>query len=452
MSYTILVIDDEANTRRGLKKMLNAKGYEILLASNGVEGLQKIKELSIDLVLTDLRMPDLDGLSLTREIQKLKNAPLVIVLTAYGSIPTAVEAMKSGAYDYLSKPVNLDELELLVERALKSKKIEMENVSLKQQLDHKFGVEQIIGNSIEIQRVIDMIRQISQTKATVLIEGESGTGKELVAHAIHHNSERKVGPFVAVNCAALSENLLESELFGHEKGAFTGAHEMRKGRFEFADNGTLFLDEISEMSLSLQAKLLRVLQDRTFQRVGGSQTSKVDVRVLLATNRNLEIMVKENKFRGDLFYRINVVKIMVPPLRNRCSDIPLLIESFIKELGKEHKRIVKSINPEVVEIFKNYDWPGNIRELRNTLESMIVLSKDGHLDIHDIPANIRFEKINSVTNNLENTAYSLKELEKAKILKTLEESHNNKTKAAQILGISRRTLHRKLNEYNLNEV
>jgi DNA-binding NtrC family response regulator len=443
----ILIVDDEASTREGIAKALRPLGYETLLAQSGEEALKFLRDTSLDLLLTDLRMPGMGGLQLIDETKKIDPNLKIIVFTAYGSIETAVEAMKRGAYDYLSKPINLDELELIIERTLHTKQIENENQRLRERLNQQSGFEKLIGQSARMKEIYELIQQVAPTKATVLIQGESGTGKELIANAIHQLSPRKNKPFVAVHCAALSESLLESELFGHEKGAFTGAPDRPVGRFEKADGGTLFLDEISEISPRIQVKLLRVLQETAFERVGGNETLKVDVRVISATNTDLKKKVNEGSFREDLFYRLHVVFIEIPPLRERKEDIPLLVQHFLKEASIEHNKKIHSISPKVTEILMNHDWPGNVRELRNCIQSMVVLSKKNELNLVDLSPTIRnFQKKESTPLS---PGVPLKEAEKNLIFTTLQSTNYNKTKTAQLLGISRRTLHRKINEYAL---
>ena len=380
------------------------------------------------------------------------------MLTAYGSVETAVEAMKVGAADFLTKPVNLDHLDITISKAVRQRALESENRALKSRLDSKFGLENIVGSSPAMERLFDIVRQAAPTQATVLIEGASGTGKELVAQAIHRLSARAAGPFVAVHCAALSSSLLESELFGHEKGAFTGAVVQRKGRFEMAHGGTLFLDEISEIEPSVQVKLLRVLEERRFERVGGVDTVEVDIRIVAATNRDLRKYVEEGKFREDLFYRLDVVEIKMPPLKERGGDIALLCNRFMKEFAEVNARPVSRFAPEAAAILQAYSWPGNVRELRNTIEKMVVLARGDTLAVEDVPANIRDEaRLNGVSGVSAAPApapaadfaptESLAEVEKRKILAALDAAGGNRSKAAIALGISRRTLHRKLNEW-----
>lgn len=446
MKPTILIVDDEKNTREGLKKGLEHNRYNILLAEDGKSALELFSTERIDLMLADLKMPGMDGLQLMEKVKEISPDTLTVILTAYGTIETAVQAMKQGAYDFITKPINLDEVDILVRRALSTKRMEQENISLHRRLEKRYGFENIIANTTQMKQIFETIRQVAPTKATVLITGESGTGKELIANAIHTHSLRKNGPFVDVHCGALPETLLESELFGHEKGAFTGAIQLKPGRFELADGGTLFLDEVSEMSLATQVKLLRVLETHKFQRVGGTKNIKVDVRVIAATNTSLEQRIKEGKFREDLYYRLNVVSIKVPPLRERKEDIPLLIDAFLKEFCKEHKKPLLVVHPEALNKMMAYSWPGNVRELRNLIESIVILTQKTEITIDDLPVYIR----EGVTPTILKEASNIKEAERTLILDALRKTNNNKTKAAQLIGISRRTLHRKLKEYGIN--
>ncbi|NLE42152.1 MAG: sigma-54-dependent Fis family transcriptional regulator [Lentisphaerae bacterium] len=454
---TVLVVDDEKNTREGLGRALR-RDYEVVLAESADAAIQTLGERPVDVMLSDVRMPGMDGLGLLREAHRLHPDLVVIMLTAYGSVETAVEAMKVGAADFLTKPVNLDHLDITISKAVRQRALESENRALKSRLDSKFGLENIVGSSPAMERLFDIVRQAAPTQATVLIEGASGTGKELVAQAIHRLSARAAGPFVAVHCAALSSSLLESELFGHEKGAFTGAVVQRKGRFEMAHGGTLFLDEISEIEPSVQVKLLRVLEERRFERVGGVDTVDVDIRIIAATNRDLRKYVEEGKFREDLFYRLDVVEIKMPPLKERGGDIALLCNRFMKEFAEVNARPVSRIAPEAAAILQAYSWPGNVRELRNTIEKMVVLARGDTLAAEDVPANIRDEaRLNGVSGVSAAPApapaadfaptESLAEVEKRKILAALDAAGGNRSKAAIALGISRRTLHRKLNEW-----
>ncbi len=452
MKPSILIVDDEKNTRDGLERALRRE-YRVRTAESGDSALELMAKDPPDILLTDLRMPGIDGLTLVQRALARHPALVCLLLTAYGSVETAVEAMKRGAHDYLTKPVNLDELELVLKRALRSQRVESENANLHEQLDDKYGLENIIGNSPAMSQLFDTIRQAAPTQATVLVQGESGTGKELVAHAVHRLSDRARGPFVAVHCAALSMNLLESELFGHEKGAFTGAMSRRKGRFELADGGTLFLDEISEIDASIQVKLLRVLEERKFERVGGDETVETDIRLVTATNKDLKQLVKEGKFREDLFFRLDVVNITLPPLRERVGDVPMLCGHFLEAFSVSNNRKINGITPDAVTMLSNYNWPGNVRELRNTIEKMVVLGRGERLTARDIPANIR-EAVKAAgpavvlaTGDTMHGGDSLAATEQRMIMATLKKLNGNRTKAAEELGISRRTLHRKLKQY-----
>lgn len=446
---TVLIVEDEKNTREGLEQALN-RNYATILADNGERALRILAERRIDILLTDLRMPGVDGLTLVRRAVAHESQPACIVLTAYGSIESAVEAMKAGAYDFLTKPLNLEQLELVLQRALHSRQLETENKNLRTQLDKKFGLEAIIGRTPVMEELFELIRQVAPSRATVLIQGESGTGKELVAHAIHGLSPRARGPFIAVHCAALPQSLLESELFGHEKGAFTGAVERRLGRFELAEGGTLFLDEISEVDPSLQVKLLRVLEERKYERVGGQETLEADIRLLTATNSNLERLVGEGKFRSDLFFRLNVVTITIPPLRDRRDDIPLLVRHYLREFARENNRKVEDINPDALAALIACNWPGNVRELKNVLERMVVLSRGSKLTLRDLPVSVR--EGGRVTPQVAGiSSLSIKEASRQMIVAALEASGGSRTRAAKQLGISRRTLHRKLREFGIKE-
>ncbi len=449
MRSNILVTDDEINTREGLQKALDSENRKVDVAADGNEALEKIKKNSYDLLITDIRMPGIDGMTLLKEAKKEDPSLGVIILTAYGTIEMAVEAMKSGAYNYLTKPVNLDELEVLVNQVLEKRRIELENEYHREREKGPEGFEGIIGESPVIQALRDRIKQIAPTKATVLITGETGTGKELVARAIHNLSPRKKRLFVPVHCAALTENLLESELFGHERGAFTGAVKQRKGRFELADQGTIFLDEISEISNQIQVKLLRVLQEKEFERVGGTETISVDIRILAATNANLQQLVENGNFREDLYYRLKVVTIDVPPLRDRLEDIPLLTKAFIQRFAKENAKGPMEISDEVLSIFKRYHWPGNVRELQSVVESMVILAPGNTLEKENIPYEIKQGGAETEPEVQIPSDMTLSDIEKQVILETLEKFNGNRTKTAEALGIGRRTLIRKLHEYGV---
>jgi DNA-binding NtrC family response regulator len=449
---TILIADDERNTREGLQRALEGD-YNVLLAEDGTRAMQILEANTVDVLVSDLRMPGTDGLALLRRAMALTSPPVCIMMTAYGSIENAVEAMQAGAYHYITKPVNLDELELVLQRALDSRRIEAENVNLRSQLDKKYGMENIVGHSAPMLRVFETVQQVAPTRATVLITGETGTGKELIAHAIHNLSPRKKGPFVAVHAASLSSSLLESELFGHEKGAFTGATERRIGRFEMADGGTLFLDEIGEIEPALQVKLLRVLEERAFERVGGQKTINVDVRLIAATNRDLRTMADQGKFREDLYYRLSVISVTMPPLRERRDDIPLLVTGFVDEFSRENGKNVRDITGDAMNVLMAYDWPGNVRELRNCIEQMVVLARSDRLTLRDLPAAVRggadLRKVSVVRPG---STITVEEAERQLIIQALNECKGNRTTAAKKIGMSRRTLHRKLKKYGLEEL
>ena len=443
----ILIVDDEKNTREGLVRALRGE-YAVAEAENGQRALEWLETHVADVVLSDLRMPGLDGLDLLSRLLGRESKPIVILLTAFGSVETAVEAMKRGAYDFLAKPVNLDRLDLLLRRALAERRLGDENRRLKAQLDSKYGFENIIGASPAMQEVFETIRQAAPTRATVLIQGESGTGKELVARALHQCSPRRDGPFVPVHCAALAPTLLESELFGHEKGAFTGATERRRGRFELADCGTLFLDEIGEIDPALQVKILRVLEERKFERVGGTETLHVDVRLVAATNRDLRARVAEGAFREDLFYRLHVVNLTLPPLRERTGDVVLLAQHYLKTLAAENGKKPPAISPEAMDVLQAYAWPGNVRELRNVIERLVVLGTGDRLTVADLPAAVRDGAAGGLAIP-SRAGRVLRDAERQLIADALRRHRDNRTKAAQDLGISRRTLHRKINEFGL---
>jgi len=448
----ILLVDDDRNTRQGLQKALAGK-YEVVLAESADRALEILKETTVDLLLSDVRMPGMDGLTLLQRALARSPQPVCIMMTAYGSIETAVEAMKRGASDYVTKPYSLDDLEIRIEKALRSRTLEAENASLQEQLNDKHGMENIIGESEQMHKVLDLIRQAAPTQASVLLQGESGTGKELVAHAIHRLSPRAKGPFVAVHCAALSQNLIESELFGHEKGAFTGANERRIGRFEMADGGTFFLDEVSEIPLPTQAKLLRVLEERCLERVGGGKTITVDIRLVAATNRNLKQMVTDGLFRNDLYFRMNVVNIDLPPLRERTPDVAIFCRHFLKEFNQANGKNVTDISSDAMHALSTYSWPGNVRELRNAIERMVIFSHGTRLTLRDVPVDVKAAIGNTPDRNghsrsvIDALPESMDQAEKSMILTSLKLCNGNITRAAQRLGISRRTFHRKLKQY-----
>ena len=442
----ILIVDDEKNTRDGLRDSLEEE-FDVFVAADAASALTLLESEPADVMLTDLRLGADDGMALIERALKQPKPPVCIMMTAYGSVDTAVEAMKRGAYDFVTKPVNIDRLELLIRRALRERATLKENETLKQQAGRKFGLEDLIGQSTAMVRIFETIRQVAPSRATVLIEGESGTGKELAAHAVHRLSTRADRKFVAVHCAALSPQLLESELFGHEKGAFTGAMERRIGRFEQANGGTLFLDEIGEIDLATQVKVLRVLGERTFERVGGNQTLQADVRLVAATNKNLEKLVAEGKFRDDLFFRLNVVRITMPPLRERREDIPLLVQAFLRDSTEENGKPYREFTSEAMACLNQYHWPGNVRELRAAVEHGVVMASGPRIQVRDLPLPLR--EVSLPVNFSASPAVeplNLGRHETALIWKALEESGGNRTEAARKLGISRRTLHRRLKE------
>ena len=463
---SILIIDDELNTREGLREAL-ADDYDVALAEDGIRGLAWLRSHHADIVLTDLRMPGMDGMAFTREVAAWPDPPLIIMLTAYGSVQTAVEALKEGAYDYLSKPVDLDSLDAMLKKGLDVLARRRGTSADGDAAEPEGAIPGIIGRSQVMQDVIAQVRQVAAARTTVLVTGESGTGKELVAQAVHRLSPRADGPFIAVHCASLSDNLLEAELFGHEKGAFTGATERVPGRFELADGGTLFLDEIGEISLATQVKLLRVLETQKFERVGGTKTLAVDVRVVAATNRDLKAMAEAGTFREDLYYRLNVINIRIPPLRERREDIPLIIDHYLKKCAADNGRPVIHCGSEALATLSAYDWPGNVRELRNCVERMVVFAQGSTLTLNDVPVDIRralseqFSQAAAPTSSAAPASAAssavlapepgldIHENEKALIIKALEECGGNRSQAAIRLKISRRTLHRKLNEYGI---
>ena len=455
MVPSVLIVDDEKHTREGLQQAL-AETYDVSVAASADEAFNLMDAQPFDIVLTDLRMPGKSGLKVIDKALALPNRPAVLMMTAYGNIETAVEAMKRGAVDFLTKPVNIERLEVLMQRALKTKTLEVEVQQLHERLDEKFRLDGVIGASAPLKAVIDKMRLVAPSRATILIEGESGTGKELIAQAVHQSSPRSRGPFVAVHCAALSENLLESELFGHERGAFTGATERRLGRFETADGGTLFLDEIGEISQSTQVKLLRFLETKAIERVGGSRPIELDVRLVAATNRDLEREVREGKFREDLFFRLNVVRLRMPPLRERADDIPLLLAHFIRFFSQENGVPPLTIEPGAIRTLQAYAWPGNIRELRNFCENAVVLRRGGSLTEYDLEPRFRGEVAAGAASSgapvqpgaaPAGNSLSVEENEKRLLREALLKARGNRTKAAELMGVSRRTLHRKIAQW-----
>ncbi len=450
MTPTLLIVDDEKTQREGLRAALEDH-YDVYLAEDAKGAMELIEKEHFDVLLTDFRLPSEDGMKLISRAKSLTRPPVCILMTAYGSEELAVEAMKRGADDYIAKAkLQIDELEMRIGRALRQQHLETENVSLRQQLDAKFRVENVIGESAAMHEVLEVVQQVAPTPATVLLQGESGTGKELIAKTIHQLSPRAGQPMVTVHCAALAPTLLESELFGHEKGAFTGAHERRIGRFEQAQGGTLFLDEIGELDASTQIKLLRFLGERTFERVGSNRTLTADVRLVAATNKNLAEMVKAGTFREDLFFRLRVVEIWLPPLRERAEDIPLLAQGFLAEFAKETEKKVTGYSADVLDILLRYGWPGNVRELRTTMEHAVVMCRGEKITPRDLPGWVRNGE--GAANNqtaLARKDLTIKEAEKELIIRALRDTGENRTLAAKKLGMSRRTLHRKLKGYQI---
>src|SRR5574344_596055 len=449
MKFTILIIDDEKNIREGLGASFEMEGYTVKLAANGKEGLDYIAKGDIDLVITDLRMDGISGEEVLRRVTTETPGIPVIVLTGHGSIDAAVDAMRQGAYDFLTKPLNLDQLGMIVKRALQTRELSLQHQQLQAELEGNAVFGRMIGKSAAMQKVQELVKKAAGSKANILITGESGVGKELVADAIHNLSPRKDNSFIKVHCAALSETLLESELFGHEKGAFTGADKLKKGRFELAHGGTIFLDEIGEINQNVQIKILRVLQEHKFERVGGEETIEVDVRVIAATNKNLEEEVKKGNFREDLYYRLNVIHIEVPPLRERKEDIPLLIASFLDEFNKENNKKIAGLDNRAKSAMYKYDWPGNIRELRNCMESAVVLCSSNEITLNDLPPNISQSSAGETVSIP--VGITLDEAEKAIVQQNLAANRNNKSKTADILGIGRKTLQRKLVDWGLEQ-
>jgi DNA-binding NtrC family response regulator len=446
---TLLIVDDEKTTREGLRAALEGR-YDVYIAEDAQAAMNLLESENFDVLLTDFRLPNEDGMNLIARAKSLPKPPICILMTAYGSEELAVDAMKRGADDYIAKGrLQIDELEMRIARALRQQNLETENVSLRQQLDSKFGLENIIGESPAMHEIFEVVQQVAPTRATVLIGGESGTGKELIAKALHQLSPRAKQPFVTVHCAALAPTLLESELFGHEKGAFTGAHERRIGRFEQAQGGTLFLDEIGEIDATIQVKLLRFLGERTFERVGSNKTLSADVRLVAATNKNLEELVKAGKFREDLFFRLRVVEIELPPLRERRGDIPLLAQSFLREFAKENGKPVNEFTADALECLMNFSWPGNVRELRTAIEHAVVLSRGERISRRDLPPSVRNGGAPVDTRFLQGNDLTVKEAEKQLIVRALKETNGNRTLAAKKIGMSRRTFHRKLHAHHL---
>jgi two-component system, NtrC family, response regulator AtoC len=457
MTPTLLIVDDEKTTREGLRAALEHR-YDVYLAEDAKTATELLEKDHFDVVLTDFRLPTEDGMKLIARAKTLSKPPICILMTAYGSEELAVEAMKQGADDYIAKGrMQIDELELRIANALRRRNLEVENVALHQQLDAKFGVQNLVGESPAMKEVLEVVQQVAPTRATVMLLGESGTGKEMVAKTIHQLSPRAQQPMVTVHCAALAPSLLESELFGHEKGAFTGAYERRIGRFEQAQGGTLFLDEIGEIDATIQIKLLRFLGERTFERVGSNKTQTTDVRLITATNKDLEEQVKAGAFREDLFFRLRVVELRLPPLRERLEDIPLLARTFLAEFSKENAKPVKAFTPDAFDLLMKYQWPGNVRELRTAVEHAVVLCRGDKVTVRDLPLSMREASSKGPSDKdgkrlITHSELTVKEVERELIIQALKAHNGNRTLAAQKLGMSRRNFHRKLHLHHLEEL
>ena len=452
---SILIVEDEKAARDTMIDLLAEVGYEVQGATNGEEAIEMVQEYSFNVVITDLKMPKGDGLQVLEQVKKANSRTIVIICTGYGTVTTAVKAMRLGAYDYITKPIKAEEMKLVVQRSLDYQRLQDENVLLQKQLKAKYRFKNLIGDSEVMQQIFQFIEKIAATDSTILICGESGTGKELVARAIHYNSDRRHGPMVPVNCGAIPEDLLESELFGYEKGAFTGALKTRIGRFELADGGTVFLDEIGDMSPALQVKILRVLQEHEFERVGGVKSIKVDIRVIAATHRDLEKAVKQGTFREDLYYRLNVIPVTLPPLRERKSDIPLLTRHFVERFNREKKQNIEGVSPEVLKYFMRYHWPGNVRELENIIERLVILKGKGIIEQKDLPEKLlgsewadMIPSVNIPDSGISfNTAVS--EFERELILRALNKTNWVKNRAAKLLQLKRTTLVEKMKKIKL---
>lgn len=442
----ILIVDDERVMRDSLSEWLREDGYEVVAVEDGVQALEKVRNERWDVLLVDLKMPGMDGIEVLDKVKKTNKEIPVIIMTAYATVDSAVEAMKKGAYDYIVKPFNPEEIGLAIRKIIAYQDLLKENIYLRQELEKKYEFKDIIGKSHKMQEVLALVKTVARSNSTILIEGESGTGKELVARAIHNSSLRSDGPFVAVSCAALPETLLESELFGHEKGAFTGAVSTKKGRFELANKGTLLLDEIGDISSKTQVDLLRVLEEKEFRRVGGTEVIKTDVRIISATNKDLKGLVEEGRFREDLYYRINVVSIQLPPLRDRKEDVPLLVQHFLRKYCIENKKEIDGLSEEAFRFLIKYDWPGNVRELENAIERAVVITKGRIVLLEDLPGPIRAEGEFKPASNMQ-----LREVEKEHILHALELNNWSITKTAKILGIDRNTLSSKIKKYHIKK-
>lgn len=453
MKKSILIVDDEKAARFGMKLALEKDGYNVMEACDGIGAFEVIKAKSPSLIFLDINMPKINGIQVLEEINQMENPPMIVIVTAYGSERVAVEAMKKGAYDYISKPYEIDELRLIAQHAFEKLALEEENARLRSEIDRLGSRGTIVGESREMNQVFNKIEKVGPSDVTVLVQGESGSGKELAAKEIHKKSSRKNRPMIIMNCAALPETLIESELFGHEKGAFTGATERRLGKFELADKGTIFLDEIGDMSPNTQAKVLRVLQEQSFERLGGTETLRVDVRLISATHKDLLKEIKEGNFREDLYYRLKVVEILLPPLRNRREDIIILAEKFIQYFSEKHRKNVKSISNEAVKVFTRYSWPGNVRELQNVIESAVVMANVETLEISDFPGEISNSDSNlSFDYNLpfrDAKKIVVDTFERDFVSRKLAENNGNISKAAEALGMHRQSLQHKLKELNM---
>ena len=446
MTQTLMLVDDNEEGLASLQIGFSRSGYEVIAAHGGEQAIKILDERDVDAIVTDLRMPDVDGMQVLAAAMAREPSPPVIVITAFGTVESAVEALQIGAFTYLTKPLNIKELRAQVAKAMEMQALRRENIELRREINSRYGFEELLGETKEMHDLTHRIRVIADTRATVLIEGESGTGKELVARAIHKNSGRARKPFVPIHCAALSESLIESELFGHEKGAFTGALAKRQGLFEMAHGGTVFLDEVGEVPLATQVKLLRVLESREFLRVGGTEAVTVDVRVLTATNRVLLEEVEEGRFREDLYYRLNVVRVNIPPLRARAADIPLLIDHFLDQFSKEHGKTNVRLTKRALNRLMQFPWPGNVRQLRNVIENLVLFS-DGHeVDVDDLSPEVLTDSTKEITFQV---GTPLDHVERKLIERTLLHANSNRTHAAELLGISRRTLLRKIKELSL---
>jgi two-component system NtrC family response regulator len=448
--YSILIIDDEKPQRDILTGYLKKKGYKILSAASGEEGIKYVKGNLVDIVFSDYKMPDKTGMEVLQEIKKINPEISFVMITAFGTVENAVKALQMGADDYISKPVDLEELDLLINRIIEHKCLVSENEMLKSQLIEKYRFSSLVSESPKMEEILNLAGRVAESKATVLITGESGTGKEVLAKAIHFLSPRKDKPFIAVNIPALPENLIESELFGHEKGSFTGADKLRKGRFELADKGTIFLDEVGDIPLSTQVKLLRVLQEQQIERIGSTESINIDVRIIAATNQSLEVKISEGSFREDLFYRLNIVSIKIPPLRERKEDILPLLQFFIDKYSKKNNKENIEISKEAVDLLLKYNYPGNVRELENIVERAIVLSRKNLITVNDLPLNVKgFVQENSTNIFSETLVEQVEALEKKLIYDALKKSSGNQTQAGKILGISERNLRYKLKKYGI---